>query len=205
MEHENIYSISEVGKITGFKPHVIRFYEKEFNLTIPREENNRRYFTNREIEELLYIKKLKDEGKSNKQVKKILNNDGNMENKNTMVKANTSTGWTVRVAEMETASENSKEDALVHFKNDILNILEEYNYKDELSGLKDKIEELKHELNVVDNTKDKDVLICENAKLKLKVKEKSYEIAALKDRLKREEKKKTSIFKRLLRTKSASL
>lgn len=32
------------------------------------------------------------------------------------------------------------------------------------------------------NSKERDVLICENAKLKMKVKEKSYEVAELKEK-----------------------
>ncbi|MCD5413820.1 MAG: MerR family transcriptional regulator [Clostridiales bacterium] len=36
---KDIFYIKEVSEITGFKPHVIRFYENEFQLEIPRKEN----------------------------------------------------------------------------------------------------------------------------------------------------------------------
>lgn len=50
-----------------------------------------------------------------------------------------------------------------------------------IEKLKDEIIELKNELS----SKERDVLICENAKLKMKVKEKSYETAELKEKIKR--------------------
>lgn len=201
MEEENTYSISEAANIVGFKPHVIRFYEKEFKLAIPREENNRRYFTDKEVNQLLYIKHLKNQGINNNEIKNIFKDKNNLDNNSIATITSLKRG-------KNTPNKKINND-LAHLRNDILNILETYNYKDEISNLKDKIEELKDQLNVkeddqVDN-KEKDILLCENAKLKMKVKEKSYEIAELKDKLKREENKKTSILRRILRMKSASL
>lgn len=199
ISQQSIYSISEVAELTGFKPHVIRFYEKEFNLTIPREENNRRYFTDKEIQQLLHIKGLQNEGISNKQIKKILTSKKNGANKsdikNDIAIAN------IRETSNTAKIEEYNDDIFIELKNEILMILEKHNYKNEINELKEKIEELKLELNA----KEKDVLICENAKLKLKVKEKSYEVAELKDRLKRQEHQKTSIFQKILKTKSASI
>ncbi len=202
INNKSTYSISEVSDRTGFKPHVIRFYEKEFNLNIPREDNNRRYFTNREIDQLLYIKELQSGGSSNKQIKEILQSKENIENE-----IDFSNDVAVSILDDScnlTKVLKNTDNITVQFKNEILTILEKYSYKNEIDELKQKIEELTQQLNNEEKNKDKDVLICENAKLKLKVKEKSYEIAELKDKLKRQEYQKTSIFQRILKIKSAT-
>ena len=69
---DETYSIKEASEIVGFKPHVIRYYEKEFELDIPRTESNRRVFSYKELEEFRYIKTLKNKGLTNKQIKQIL-------------------------------------------------------------------------------------------------------------------------------------
>ena len=43
------YTISEVAEIIGYAPHVLRYYEKEFEIDIPRNNSNHRYFTYKEI------------------------------------------------------------------------------------------------------------------------------------------------------------
>jgi len=43
---------------TGYPAHVLRYYEKEFDMQIPRNEANHRYYTYSEIEILNYIKEL---------------------------------------------------------------------------------------------------------------------------------------------------
>jgi len=198
---KNIYSISEVAQRTGFKSHVIRFYEKEFNITIPRGENNRRYFTNREIDQLLYIKQLQSDGISNKQIKDILQTQENIQSEVDICDeiAITSISNEEEITRVSKPNFNIN----VELKHEILMILEKYNCKNEISELKQQIDELSQQLNNPEKNTDKDVLICENAKLKLKVKEKSYEIAELKDKLKRQEQKKISIFQRLFKINSA--
>ena len=52
-----------------------------------------------------------------------------------------------------------------------------------IEELRDEIIALREELT----SKERDVLVCENAKLKMKVKEKSYEVAELKEKVKRYE------------------
>ena len=79
-------TISEVSKILGLinssskKPsnHIIRYWEKEFKQIRPKMINNRRYFTEDQIEVIKLIKYLlKDKGLSIKGVKKILNQNAN--------------------------------------------------------------------------------------------------------------------------------
>ncbi len=57
------YTISEVAEFTSYPPpHVLRYYEKEFELEIPRNESNHRSYTYREIELFQHIKSLQDKG-----------------------------------------------------------------------------------------------------------------------------------------------
>ena len=79
-------TISEVSKILGLinssskKPsnHIIRYWENEFKQIRPKMINNRRYFTEDQIEVIKLIKYLlKDKGLSIKGVKKILNQNAN--------------------------------------------------------------------------------------------------------------------------------
>ncbi len=72
MDINKKYSISEASEIIGFSNHVIRFYENEFEIIVPRNKSNHRYYTYKEIEEFLYIKSLKERGLSNNQIKEVL-------------------------------------------------------------------------------------------------------------------------------------
>ncbi len=200
INNKDRYSISEVAEHIGFKPHVIRFYEKEFKLEIPRAENSRRYFTNKEVDLLLYIKQLQQNGLSNKEIKKVLQDQNTGIDSNYTKSTDSDDNHIEGAAESYTGTGNFNED----LKKEILMILEKYNYRSEINELKEKLEELAKQFNVPDVNKDKDVLICENAKLKMKIKEKSYEVAELKDKLKRQDAQRISIFHRLLRTKAES-
>ncbi len=58
------YSISEVSEITGIKPHILRFWEKDFPMLRPRKNRGgNRTYREREIRVVLAIKRLLyDEG-----------------------------------------------------------------------------------------------------------------------------------------------
>ncbi|GFN37133.1 MerR family transcriptional regulator [Tepidimicrobium xylanilyticum] len=183
LEVDKQYTISEVAEITGYPPHVLRYYEKEFELKIPRNESNHRFYTYLEIEQLQYIKSLQDKGFSNKQIKLILKSP------EIVVDTNEETALTsVNPPAIIDAIEIAKEISLnlrESFFDELVNVLNDnngYNVK-LINELMDEIIALKNELN----SKERDVLICENAKLKMKLKEKSYEIAGLKERIKRME------------------
>ncbi len=194
MKNNNeIYSIKEVAEITGFKPHVIRFYENEFQLKIPRNEGNRRYFTFKELEELQYIKKMQDKGLTNPQIRQVLKSPKiiiEAKNKNEVAAVSSNNKMTVKKDEITT--ELWVREAIEYLKMEVLESVKDLNYREEIEKLSSKVDELRLELN----NQEKDVLICENAKLKMKIKEKSYEVAELKDKLKREEATKKTIFSR---------
>lgn len=175
------YSISEVSEITGFAPHVLRYYEKEFEIDIPRKDSNHRYYTYKEIELILYIKDLKDKEFSNKQIKMIIDSPQT-------VFSNEDTDIDIIRTDINVIEAN---DIAVQISSIIENrffekltiYLEEnqHNTTDLVETLKDEIIALRQEIN----SKEHDVLICENAKLRMKVKERVYENAKLKEEIAR--------------------
>lgn len=53
------YSISEVSEITGIKPHILRFWEKDFSVLRPRKNRaGNRSYRERDIRVVLAIKRL---------------------------------------------------------------------------------------------------------------------------------------------------
>jgi len=53
------YSISEVSEITGVKPHILRFWEKDFSMLRPKKNRaNNRVYRERDIRVVLAIKRL---------------------------------------------------------------------------------------------------------------------------------------------------
>ena len=192
LEVDKHYSISEVAEITNYPPHVLRYYEKEFELEIPRNESNHRYYTYSQIELFQYIKSLQDKGFSNKQIKLILKSP------EVLITSDDETALTnivqqgnIDIIELANRISSSLQE---NFFDKLLEILE--NNKDYnaqlIKELTEEIINLKNELN----SKERDVLICENAKLKMKIKEKSYEVAELKEKIKRLENNK-GLFKKI--------
>lgn len=171
-------SISEVSDILGYEKHVLRYYEKEFQLNIPRNEVNHRYYTDIEVKVLEQIKNLQQNGYSNKQIKLILKSPGLIENSENEA--------CVTVMRDENNNNSNSND----ISNDIMNYVEK-----ETTILQDLKTEI---INLIEKQfdKDKDIIISENARLKLKLKEKSYEILRLKEKINDLENKKHLFFKR---------
>ncbi len=185
------YTISEVADVTGYAPHVLRYYEKEFEIDVPRTDSNHRYYTVKEIELIQYIKMLQDKGFSNKQIKLIINSPELM--------VSNSDNNAIQTVEngLDTSSiaiEISRSLEEVFFER--LNELISRSTADSIeiiNELKEEIMDLKQEIN----SKERDVLICENAKLKMLLKEKSSEILDMGDRLKKYEDVQPGFFQRL--------
>ena len=74
---EKRYIISEVAERTGIETHVLRYWEDELNLDIPRNKMGQRYYTEEQVELFKQIKELKDSGFQLKAVKAVL--DGQMQ------------------------------------------------------------------------------------------------------------------------------
>lgn len=186
------YSISEVAEITGYPPHVLRFYEKEFELDIPRNDSNHRYYTYNEIELFQYIKSLQNKGFSNKQIKLILKSpEVLVTSDNEIALTNIIQQDSIDAVVLANEISQNLQDSFFNRLSEILESNKEYNAQI-IKELTDEVIALRNELN----SKERDVLICENAKLKMKVKEKSYEVAELKEKIKRLENNR-GLFKRL--------
>jgi len=195
LDTEREYTISEVSEITGYQPHVIRYYEKEFELEIPRNNSNHRYYTYKEIEVFNYIKSLQEKGFTNKQIKLILKSpelvvtDGETAVTNLVNKDSNIIPSVTEIYEMfrELVTEGIGS-ALIEKVDQSLLVINE---------LKDEIAELRNEIN----SNERDVLICENIKLKMQLKEKSYQVVELKDKLRKEQESKNGFFKKLFQKK----
>lgn len=153
------YSISQVSNIVGYENHVLRYYENEFNLNIPRNKSNHRYYTIDEINIFKKIKKLQKEGFSNKQISLIINSPDLINSSDKEVCATTMI-----------KSHSDADDMLKKIEIESIRIME---------GMRTEILEILRN----ESDKDKDVLMCENAKLRMKLKEKTYELTRLKDKL----------------------
>lgn len=172
----NTYTFKEMCDLTGYKPSVIRFYEKEFKINIPRDINGRRFFTQKEIDRFLMIKKLKEEGYTNKQIKKLI------EEKRTDILYEAA-------ATIEGVDDSSKKIPDVSgIENNITKVID-----NKMKEINDRLDELNQNVT----GKERDILITENMKLKMELKQRAYEIMELKEKLKYEKDKSKSFFKRL--------
>lgn len=194
IDNNKKYSISEASKLIGFSNHVLRFYEKEFEIDVPRSKSNHRYYTYVEIEKFIYIKSLKEKGLSNQQIKQVINSPEEAMDEIAV----TSSEQLVISKDFMPSNPNINMDfgkRLVEIKKVVQEELDD-NFKilsrdliEEVHGVLEYLKEGKNE--------DKDTLISENARLRMKLKEKAYEIAMLREKVKRMEQKKGSFFGRI--------
>ena len=69
---ETHYSISEAGKLVGVESHVLRYWEDELQLEIPRNGKSHRYYTELHIRLFQKIKELKEKGYQLKAIEQVL-------------------------------------------------------------------------------------------------------------------------------------
>lgn len=69
------YMISDAASKAGVETHVLRYWEDELDLTIPRNEMGHRYYTRENIMEFQKIKELKEKGYQLKAIRTIIHND----------------------------------------------------------------------------------------------------------------------------------
>jgi len=195
INNDKEYNISEASTFTGFSNHVLRYYEKEFELKVPRNRSGHRYYTYKEIEIFSYIKVLKERGLSNSQIKSILKSpeksmpidDIAITYENDLVNETITNDMSILTNELRKFKEEAYDM--------ITNSLEKFS-----DSLKDDLNLAIGELNNNSySNSDKDVLISENARLKMKLKEKSYEMVMLKEKIKKLENNKTSFFSRIFK------
>lgn len=69
------YMISDAANIVQVESHVLRYWEEELELAIPRNELGHRYYTQENIQEFLRIKELKERGYQLKAIRLILQDE----------------------------------------------------------------------------------------------------------------------------------
>ena len=69
---ERRYSISQASRLVGVENHVLRYWEDELHLEIPRDRKNQRYYTKLHIEMFQKINELKEKGYQLKAIKTAL-------------------------------------------------------------------------------------------------------------------------------------
>ena len=69
------YMISDAANIVHVESHVLRYWEDELELNIPRNEMGHRYYTKENIAEFQRIKELKEQGYQLKAIRMIVHNE----------------------------------------------------------------------------------------------------------------------------------
>lgn len=169
MEKEKL-SISAVADLLGTKAYLLRFFEKEFSLQIPRTPSNRRYYTTKEINQLRYIYKLKNDGIKNKDIKAVLASS-RVELDVYAPNDTQSPSCSMELGELLDEKESGlKQVALA------------------IAGLKKDMDELKKSFQMPNKAPIEDEamrrLLEENEGLKQRLKAKTYELVDLKERMK---------------------
>lgn len=69
---ETRYIISDAAKMIDVEPHVLRYWEEELGMDIPRNEMGHRYYTDKEVKLFGTVRDLKEKGFQLKAIKMIL-------------------------------------------------------------------------------------------------------------------------------------
>lgn len=85
------YTITELSEILQLTDHALRFYEKEFELNIPKDERGRRFYTADMANMMYKIKAMRNDGLEIKAIKKIIQEDYPIEAANALPDGNTVT------------------------------------------------------------------------------------------------------------------
>ena len=66
------YIISDAAKMIDVEPHVLRYWEEELGMEIPRNEMGHRYYTDKEVKIFTAVRDLKAKGFQLKAIKMVL-------------------------------------------------------------------------------------------------------------------------------------
>jgi Predicted transcriptional regulators len=69
------YPISEAAELVQVESHVLRYWEEELDLDVPRNEMGHRYYTQDNMEQFFKIRELKEKGYQLKEIRVILKED----------------------------------------------------------------------------------------------------------------------------------
>ena len=156
---EKYIFIGQAAKILQCNKSLLRYYEDEFGLDIPRNQSGRRIYSTKELEMFRYIYKLKAEGQSNSNIKAVLSSDHSTKDVYCFTE--------VLLDEEEKSDETSvSPDAVAELFSMMEHIIRD-------------IAELKN-ISQFDRKND---LVSENNELKQKLKEKTYELVETREKL----------------------
>ena len=82
---ETRYIISDAAKMIDVEPHVLRYWEEELGMEIPRNEMGHRYYTDKEVRLFTMVRDLKDKGFQLKAIKMILSAIDSEESSNKII------------------------------------------------------------------------------------------------------------------------
>lgn len=190
MIQQNHFTITQASEITGYEPHVIRYYEKEFSLDIPRNKANHRYFTQSEINILKQIKQLQEKGFNNTQIKLMLTSSDTAVQDQDYNRVDNLDGVNQEASELLPHCNymESIDISIEEFKKEIIreifSQLEPIN-QDLISMISKMSAELA-EVTLLLKREEDDVLLCENAKLRMQLKQKTFELLEVKEQLRKE-------------------
>lgn len=71
------YMISDAANLVNVEAHVLRYWEEELDLEIPRNEMGHRYYTKENLQQFLKIKELKEQGYQLKAIKLVVHHGKN--------------------------------------------------------------------------------------------------------------------------------
>ena len=103
------YMISDAADMVHVETHVLRYWEEELELSIPRNEMGHRYYTRENIKEFQRIKDLKDQGYQLKAIRMILHN-GKLE----PVKDGSTDEWYVNTMDEDEKSSEIQNFSVLH-------------------------------------------------------------------------------------------
>ncbi|MCI8955951.1 MAG: MerR family transcriptional regulator [Eubacterium sp.] len=93
---EKRYIISDASKMLGVESHVLRYWEEELNVVIPRNEMGHRYYTDNHINLLKNVRDLKNQGYSLRTIKMMLTDPDTREGETHNARAGMSMPLTAR-------------------------------------------------------------------------------------------------------------
>lgn len=164
------YTFKEICEKTGYKSSVIRYYEKEFKLNIERDTNGRRIFSKKDLDKLLFIRGLQQEGYTNGQIKRIINDNCTIPS--------------IEAAAALDIPSNPQPEI------EIIKLIEE-----KFTEINNNLSELNQNVT----SRERDIILSENLKLKMEIKQKSYEVIELKEKLRYEKEKNSGFLKRFFK------
>lgn len=123
------YMISDAANLVNVEAHVLRYWEEELELVIPRNEMGHRYYTKENIQQFLKIKELKEQGYQLKAIKMVVHHGKDPEEAAEMMEMSTDkyvmSQTSAKSGKMASAEYTSPEEKMVQFRQLMSSIVKE--------------------------------------------------------------------------------